>query len=91
VITIDDRSNESAYGVSGILPSQIMAGKIASAPAAAVTFMDTLNRATGGTAAAPAAQAPAAAPGPAAEAAPAPGEVTTYPLEDPNPGAPPPE
>jgi lipid-binding SYLF domain-containing protein len=87
VISIDDRANESAYGVSGILPSQIMAGKIATAPAAAIAFTDSLNRATSAAAAAP--PAPAAAP--AAAPAPAPGEVTTYPLEDPNPGAPPPE
>jgi lipid-binding SYLF domain-containing protein len=95
VLSIDDGANEVAYGVSGILPSQILEGRVASAPQAAVDFKTALARATsaaGATAAGSAAAAPAAAPKaesqPAAEkTAPA----TTYPMEDPSPGAPPPK
>ena len=97
VISIDDSSNATAYGVSGILPSQILEGKVASAPAAAKDFSAALTAATSKSAApAPKAAEPAAtpaAPAPAAAApAPAPAEPTrTYPMEDPNPGAPPPK
>jgi lipid-binding SYLF domain-containing protein len=95
VISVDDGSNELAYGVSGILPSQILEGRIASAPAAASEFTATLARATSaasspatGTtpAAVPAAPKPESKP-PEAASTPA----TTYPMEDPNPGAPPPK
>lgn len=95
VIAIDDGANELAYGVSGILPSQILEGRVASAPPAAVDFKAALARATsaagataaGAPAAAPAAEPKAEAPADADQAAPA----TTYPMEDPNPGAPPPK
>ena len=92
VISIDDGANASAYGVSGILPSQILEGK-AAAPPGAQAFTASLNKATSGAAAA----APAAgsavhaptqeAPSPVEEQADA---ATTYPMEDPEPGAPPP-
>jgi lipid-binding SYLF domain-containing protein len=92
VIAIDDKANASAYGVSGILASQILEGKVASAPPAAQAFTDSLTRATSGTAAAPAKsvptspeQPPAAAQPPASESA------KTFPMEDPAPGAPPPQ
>jgi lipid-binding SYLF domain-containing protein len=101
VISIDDGSNATAYGVSGILPSQILEGKIANTPQAALDFKAALTRATTATAAAAppaapsseAADAPAAAPAaPAAPASAAPeAGATTYPMEDPNPGAPPPK
>lgn len=99
VISIDDKSNESAYGVSGVLPSQILEGRIAAAPPAAVAFTAALIKVTGGAAAggAPSATAEAATPEPGSVTAvpPAPeGEsapATTYPMEDPDPGAPPPE
>jgi lipid-binding SYLF domain-containing protein len=98
VISVDDSSNETAYGVSGILPSQILEGRVASAPAAAQAFTAALTQATSKAAtpaAAPATQPAAAAPAePATAASPAtPPEAgaTTYPMEDPNPGAPPPK
>ena len=99
MIRVDDGSNQSAYGVSGILPSQILEGRVASPPQSALDFTAALDRATSnnpdpGAATAPAEPAPAAAP--IQTTAPQPpagtdGGVTTYPMEDPNPGAPAPE
>jgi lipid-binding SYLF domain-containing protein len=91
-ISIDDRSNAAAYGVAGILPSQILEGRVA-APPAAQAFTAVLAKATSGAATVPAASAPAAAPAATAPAAgkPDPDAATTFPLEDPAPGAPPPE
>jgi lipid-binding SYLF domain-containing protein len=97
VIAIDDSSNATAYGVSGILPSQILEGKVASAPPAAQDFKAALARATNAASAAAAPSVPATAPVPAASppatspAAPADAGATTYPMEDPSPGAPPPK
>jgi len=108
VIAIDDSANATAYGVSGILPSQILEGKVGSAPQAALAFKAALTRATDKSAAAapsppPAVSVDGAAPAtPAASAAapeapaapaapPADAGATTYPMEDPNPGAPPPK
>jgi lipid-binding SYLF domain-containing protein len=94
VIAVDDGSNASAYGVSGILASQILEGKAGNPPQAARDFTAALARATSGAAAAPtakpapAAAAPAATPQPAAP--PAEG-AKTFPMEDPAPGAPPPQ
>jgi lipid-binding SYLF domain-containing protein len=90
VIAVDDGANATAYGVSDILASQILEGRIATAPPAAQEFTATLNRATSQAGAPP---APAPTPVEAAPATPAPpaaGEATTYPMEDPEPGAPPP-
>jgi lipid-binding SYLF domain-containing protein len=94
VLTIDRKANESAYGISGVLASQILEGKVA-APAEAQAFTASLARATSAlpasTTAAP--EAPPAAPTtPATPAMPAPADepARTYPMEDPNPGAPPP-
>ncbi|HET7204353.1 MAG TPA: hypothetical protein VFI92_13390, partial [Steroidobacteraceae bacterium] len=81
--------NQSAYGISDVLASQILEGKVA-APPEAQAFTAALARATAATAsgtteaASPTAPAPAPAPAPASEPA------TTYPMEDPNPGTPPP-
>ena len=97
VIAVDNGYNESAYGVSNILASQILEGRIADPPPTAVEFRTALERATGaGTAGAPAATParPASAASPSAPAAapdPASAPATTYPMEDENPGAPPPE
>lgn len=92
VIAIDGKSNASAYGVSGILASQILEGKVADAPAGARAFTESLARATRGTAAAPAPGQPATPPAPAAPQAPAESEgAKTFPMEDPAPGAPPPQ
>jgi lipid-binding SYLF domain-containing protein len=93
VISVDDRANATAYGQSGILASQILEGRAGTPPAGAVAFRDSLTRATGGTPAPPATSAAAPAQTPAApdkEAPPA-GEAQTFPLEDPEPGAPPPQ
>jgi hypothetical protein len=46
VLAIDDKANESAYGVSGILPSQIMEGKVGSPPPSAQEFTAALTKAT---------------------------------------------
>jgi lipid-binding SYLF domain-containing protein len=100
VISIDDSSNATAYGVSGILPSQILEGKVGNPPQAAKDFSAALAAATNKAAApAPKAAEPTAAPAASAPAAPAvPAEpaapvepAKTYPMEDPNPGAPPPK
>ncbi len=90
VIAIDDKANASAYGVSGILASQILAGEVP-APPAARAFTDTLTRATSGATAAPAKSAPAAPEQPAAPQPPATEGAKTFPMEDPAPGAPPPQ
>lgn len=90
-IVVDRAANETAYGISGVLASQILEGKVNTAPEGAKAFTASLARATaaGGASPQPAQPAPAAAPAPAP--APAPSEpAKTYPMEDPNPGAPPP-
>jgi hypothetical protein len=96
VISVDDDANATAYGVSDILASQILDGKLGTPSPAALEFKAALQRATDRAAAAsaPAAIQPTAAPAPAAAkpaAEPAPGApAQTYPMEDPQPGAPPP-
>lgn len=93
VIAIDRRANESFYGISDVLASQILAGKVANVPPAAQEFTAALARATNAPAPNGVPAAPATTPPPAvtpAPAAPADGPATTYPMEDPNPGAPPP-
>ncbi len=92
VIAIDRSANESAYGISGVLASQILEGKITSVPLAAQEFTAALTRATKAPAAKSAPAAPAAHPAPAVTPVPAPADepAKTYPMEDPNPGAPPP-
>ena len=90
VLSIDRKANESAYGISGVLASQILEGKVA-APAEAQAFTDLLTRATSGQPASPS-PAPEAAPAqPASPTPPAPANepAQTYPMEDPNPGTPP--
>jgi lipid-binding SYLF domain-containing protein len=96
VIAIDRRANESAYGMSGILASQILQGQVSNVPAGAKQFTAALNRATSRGAAAPAGTPaatpakPAVEPEPAEAPAPPDEPARTYPMEDPNPGAPPP-
>ena len=95
VIAIDKGANESFYGISDILASQILAGKVANVPPLAQEFTALLTRATNAPTAAgtPPATAPATNPSQAvtpAPAKPAEGPATTYPMEDPNPGTPPP-
>ena len=94
IISIDDRSNAAAYGVSGILGSQILAGTAGTPPPAATAYTAALARATRGVAAPATVPATPAAPAtaPAAKPAEPPADsARTYPLEDPAPGAPPPE
>lgn len=100
VISIDDDSNASAYGVSGILPSQILEGRVANPPPAALEFTAALTRATKAVSS-PGAKPPVAAKDPSEEAKPKPkpepaptpasDAVKTFPMEDPAPGAPPPQ
>ena len=95
VIAVDDGANASAYGVSGILASQVLDGSLGTPSASAEAFRAALTRATASTtgeaapAAAPTHPAPAAAAAPA-ESSGAVVESKTFPLEDPAPGAPPP-
>ena len=91
VIAIDRRANESAYGLSGVLASQILEGKVTSAPPAAQEFTAALTRATNAPAAKSGPAAPAANPAPAVTPLPEPADepARTYPMEDPNPGTPP--
>ena len=90
VISVDDRSNVAAYGVPGILASQILEGTAGTPSEAAREFTAALFRAT---TAADAAKPAAPPPAPSVPIAPGPkeGEAKTYPMEDPAPGAPPPE
>ncbi len=92
VISIDGRSNASAYGVPGILASQILAGNVANPPEGARAFAEALTRATSGSAAAPAPGSPAAPAAPDSAQPPTPAEgAKSFPMEDPAPGAPPPQ
>jgi lipid-binding SYLF domain-containing protein len=91
VIAVDDDWNESAYGVSGILASQILEGRAGNPPAAAREFTAALTRATSGASAAPAAKTTTAPAAPATPATPPAEGAKTYPMEDPAPGAPPPQ
>lgn len=92
VIAIDRGANESFYGLSGVLASQILEGKISSVPQQAQDFIAALTKAT---------QAPSAKGTPSVKPAAAPAKdepeplpanepAKTYPMEDPDPGAPPP-
>jgi lipid-binding SYLF domain-containing protein len=92
VIAIDKGANESAYGIAGVLASQILEGKVANVPPAAQEFTAALTRATNAPASKTTPAAPAVDPAPAVTPVPAPASepARTYPMEDPNPGAPPP-
>jgi len=93
IIAVDDKSNATAYGVPGILGSQILDGSAGSPPPAARAFSASLAGATSGATSAPAATAAPAAPAtPTAETPPPTDEgAKTFPMEDPEPGAPPPQ
>lgn len=92
VIAIDRGANESAYGISGVLASQILEGRVTNVPPAAQEFTAALTRATNAPASKTAPAAPAVGPAPAVTPVPAPANepAKTYPMEDPSPGAPPP-
>jgi lipid-binding SYLF domain-containing protein len=93
VLSIDDKANESAYGTADIRASQILEGQVGAVPEAAMQFKAALERATQAAAgsAAPSPGVPAAPAAPAPQPAPAPEGAETFPMEDPAPGAPPPE
>lgn len=92
-MTIDSRSNEAFYGRPGVLASDIIRSDAPAAPAPADNFIAAVERAAGtpvasasAPAGAPAASAPSTTTQPANE-----GALTTYPMEDANPGAEPPQ
>jgi lipid-binding SYLF domain-containing protein len=94
VLSIDDKANASAYGMVDIRASQILEGQVAAAPEAALQFKAALERATQAAAAgsaAPSPGVPAAEPQPPPQPAPPPEGAETFPMEDPAPGAPPPD
>lgn len=88
-LTIDHRANESFYNRPGMLASEIMKGTGLAIPPAANQFIAAIQRS-----AVSATSAPPPATTPPATTQPVPREqpeaLQTYPLEDPNPGAPPP-
>lgn len=91
-ISIDARGNRAFYGRKDVLPSDIMNGVVSSDSQNVSRFLASLARSTGESAEGAAAAAPAAAGTVSGEpaSAPAEGEVRTFPLEDPSPGAEPP-
>lgn len=95
-MTIDHKSNESFYGRPGVLASDIIRADAPLAPPPATEFIAALQRSTTGVAASTAAPrtttaeaGPAASSSPSQQSQPRPAE--TFPLEDENPGAEPPE
>lgn len=94
-ITIDHRSNEQFYGRAGVLPSEIIRADAPAAPPPADNFVAALKRSSAGATAtaqaAPSNSQQSASPSAAPAAPAAEGGLTTYPMEDPNPGAEPPQ
>jgi lipid-binding SYLF domain-containing protein len=90
VIAIDDKANAASYAVPGILASQILEGTAGQPTDAAIAFSAALAKATSNAATATAGTTttPASAPKPPE---PQGDEAKTFPLEDPAPGAPPPD
>ena len=96
-ITIDHRSNELFYQRPGVLASEIIRSDAPAAPAPAQQLIAAIERSAHGTRTASTSETPAATGSTregASETAPTqPGEtggVTTYPMEDQNPGEEPP-
>lgn len=96
-ITMDHRSNEQFYKRPGVLPSELIRPDAPAAPAPADTFLATMTRSSNS----PASNASTVTSGPTSTTGtsagvstpPQPaqeGALTTYPMEDPNPGAEPP-
>lgn len=97
-LTIDRKSNAAYYGKPGVLASEIIAGNAPQPPESAREFIATLDRLLG--VAKPAAPGPSPATQttqpsgalvPTAPLKAEPGQETTRPMEDQNPGAEPPE
>jgi len=96
-LTIDRSSNEDFYGKPGIMASDIIATAAASSPEPAQKFLTALIRSTPVAQASPSSQpaVPPASSGSATQDSPPArpagnGSLTTFPLEDKNPGAEPP-
>lgn len=95
-LTIDHSSNEDFYGRQGIMASDIIAAGAPAVPDTGQQFLAALRRSTPATQSNPASAPASASPDPAAPAGTAPGRappkgpLTTFPLEDANPGAEPP-
>jgi lipid-binding SYLF domain-containing protein len=100
-ISIDTKSNRSFYGRRDVLPSEIMSGAATTESENVRRFLAALAKSTGESASATSGDATAAGGGavsgtnaPAVQApatpAPAPGDVRTFPMEDPAPGKEPP-
>lgn len=99
-ISIDTKSNRGFYGRRDVLPSEIMSGAVTTDSENVRRFLGALAKSTGESATATSEAAPAPAAGSAAgntapppqgpAAAPAPGGVRTFPMEDPAPGKEPP-
>ena len=95
-ITIDHRSNELFYQRPGVLASEIIRSDAPAAPAAAQQVLAAIERSVHGTRTASSGEAPGRNDTPPAESTVAPtqsqesGGVTTYPMEDMNPGEEPP-
>jgi lipid-binding SYLF domain-containing protein len=95
-LTIDHSSNEDFYGRPGVMASDIIAAGSPQAPEPGQKFLAALVRSTPVAQASPASQPAGPASNPAAGPATPPprqggnGSLTTFPLEDANPGAEPP-
>lgn len=99
-ISINDKANRAFYGGKDVLPSEIMSGAVHRESENTTRFLAALARSTGETAETMTSGTPAAGPSasgvPVAPATQAPaagsaaGEVRTFPMEDPTPGAEPP-
>jgi len=96
-MTIDNRSNESFYQRPGVLASEIIRGDAPAAPAPAQEFIAAVERSARGERAKTARSAPNVTAPPSSAASPPPATqqptdqgLTTYPMEDANPGEEPP-
>ena len=94
-LTIDNRSNEAFYGRPGVLASEIVRDDAPPAPEPAQQFIAAIQSSATGAPAAPAgastpSSAPADASQPTGQSA-REGQLTTYPMEDPQPGQEPPQ
>lgn len=90
-LTIDNGANSAFYNRPGILASEIMSGAGLNIPPAGTQFVGAIQQsatpaAVSGSAAPAVSSPPPAAPPPREQ----PENLQTYPMEDPNPGAPPP-
>lgn len=91
-LTIDQRSNEAYYGKPSVLASDIIRADAPAAPETGQNFVAAVQRAAGSPVASTG--APANSPAPTNAPAPRPadeGSLTTYPMEDANPGSEPPQ